>query len=91
MGVTVVQKTDDKIIVPKVTDDSDSSKRILKLYPSESMDNGTLDEPAVFIDGVLSKNGVADLDPKTIESIYVWKDKPEYPNGRVDIKLKKKD
>lgn len=45
--------------------------------------------PAVFIDGVRRTSGVDQISPEAIESITVHHDSSDYPNGRIDIVLKK--
>lgn len=48
------------------------------------------DEPTVYIDGVeCTKEQYASLDPSMISSISVLKNKPEHPNGVIEIHLKK--
>lgn len=44
--------------------------------------------PTITVDGQ-KVNTLDNIDPENIESISVFKDKPEYPNGLVEITLKK--
>lgn len=44
--------------------------------------------PTITVDGQ-KVNTLENIDPENIESISVFKDKPEYPNGLVQITLKK--
>ncbi len=46
-------------------------------------------QPAYMVDGKIYDKGIKDIDPQDIESMTVIKDNPEYPNGLIEIKLKK--
>ena len=50
----------------------------------------TLDgKPHVIIDGTpIPYESMSDIDPNSIKSISVWKDKPEYPYGVIEIETK---
>lgn len=50
----------------------------------------TLDgKPHVIIDGKpIPYESMSDIDPNSIKSISVWKDKPEYPYGVIEIETK---
>ncbi len=47
-------------------------------------------KPAVFVDGKLYTGDINSISPDDIESITVHKDRTEYPDGLLEIKLKKK-
>ena len=46
-------------------------------------------KPVIFIDGKKYEGKLNDLKPENIESITVRKDNPEYPDGVMEIVLKK--
>lgn len=48
-----------------------------------------VNNPTILVDGKVYNGFIQDIDPNKIESITVWKDNPSYPNGVVDIKMKK--
>ena len=43
----------------------------------------------MIIDGTpIPYESMSDIDPNSIKSISVWKDKPEYPYGVIEIETK---
>lgn len=46
-------------------------------------------EPIVFVDGKMYTGSIKNIDPDAIESITVIKNDPAYPEGRIEISLKK--
>ena len=58
--------------------------------PPETTSITTLDgKPHVLIDGKpIPYESMSDIDPNSIKSISVWKDKPEYPYGVIEIETK---
>ena len=49
----------------------------------------TAKNTSVFVDGHKYNASLDDIAPNTIESIIIIKDDPAFPEGRIDIKLKK--
>ena len=63
---------------------SDSTQKTVLNYDSLKK------KPAIFVDGTLFTGDINSISPDDIESITVHKDRPEYPDGLLDITLKKK-
>lgn len=42
-----------------------------------------------MVDGKIHDKEITNINPQDIESMTVVKDNPEYPNGLIEIKLKK--
>ncbi len=49
------------------------------------------EQPHVILDGnPIPYTSLKNINPADIESMSVWKDNPEYPNGVIEIKTKQK-
>lgn len=46
-------------------------------------------KPTYMVDGKIHDKEITNINPQDIESMTVVKDNPEYPNGLIEIKLKK--
>ncbi len=62
----------------------------IKRHRTLRLDGDTNQDVPIYIDGVLADGDmIKSLDPQTVKSIDVRRPSDEYPEGRVDIKLKK--
>lgn len=76
------------------TSDKGNAIRIISYDTIKKDDTGVViknhnAKPSIFVDGEPYNNDINTIDPETIQSVTVSKDSPGYPNGRVDIRLKK--
>lgn len=61
----------------------------LRNDPRKDTVRSTEGQPHVILDGTAMPYGdIISIDPKAIESISVWKDRPEYPYGVIEIETK---
>lgn len=56
---------------------------------SDDMNKVIDGKPSIMIDGKIYDGVINEINPETIESMTVRKNLPEYPNGLIEIKLKK--
>lgn len=73
----------DEIVVVGYGRNADNSKTVT----IRNSDLKGPNAPVVTVDGKKTTD-IDNIDPETIESITVYKEKPEYPNGYIEIKLK---
>ena len=74
--------------------DKGNSIRIISYGSIKKDDTGIViqnkdNKPSIFVDGKRYEGDFNSINPETIQSVKVQKGLPDYPNGRVDIILKK--
>lgn len=87
--VTTGKEIDDVVVVGygtiKKSEDKTPTASTLKINDDYNFGS---ENPVYFVDGK-QVNNVNDINPNTIESVTVFRNDPNYPGGKIDIKLKK--